>query len=98
MLLQKDAKINCSVYPDHHSTDKSSTDNNKRRIIFKFVKRHFEEDDSTDVGKKSYSLFRGIVQNGWLGITYVALDKMERFGVSYARYINDPVFYCSSEL
>ena len=87
MLLQKDAKINCSVFPDHHSTDKSSTDDGKekRRIIFKFTKRHFEEDDLKDVEKKSYSLFRGIVQNGWLGITYVALDKMERFGVSYAR-------------
>jgi hypothetical protein len=36
-------------------------------------------------GKESFPLFRGIVQNGWLGITYVALDKMERFGVSYAR-------------
>jgi hypothetical protein len=54
------------------------------QAFFKFLKSHFEVNENEEK-KKSFSLFRGIVQNGWLGITYVALERMERFGVSYAR-------------
>ncbi len=84
MLLQKDAQINCSIYPDHHAKGDPSSENEEKieKTKFKYNRKHFETGGSS---KKEYSLFRGIVQNGWLGITYVALDKMERFGVSYAR-------------
>ena len=85
MLLQKDAKINCSIHPEHHAKEDSSSENGEtnEKTKFKYTRKHFEMSGS--VKKKEYSLFRGIVQNGWLGITYVALDKMEHFGVSYAR-------------
>jgi len=85
MLLQKDAKINCFVMTEHHAKDDQPLDSEElnTKMKFKYMRKHFEQ----NVSKKNteFSLFRGIVQNGWLGITYVALDKMERFGVSYAR-------------
>ena len=90
MLLQKDANIDVDVHPEHHVDASSKADADKsscrRRTKFKFLKSHFEADESLTSGQRSYPLFRGIVQNGWLGLTYVALDKMEKFGVSYARY------------
>ena len=38
--------------------------------------------------------FEGIVRNGWLGITYLALDQMESFGMLYANAI-DVAFHIS---
>lgn len=87
MLLQKDANIDVDIHPEHHVDESSKADDkSSRRTKFKYLKSHFELDEALTSGQRSYPLFRGIVQNGWLGLTYVALDKMEKFGVSYARF------------
>ena len=50
---------------------------------FSFIPSHFERDLSAE----PHSLFQGLVQNDWLGVTYMALQQLEDFGMSYARAV-----------
>lgn len=86
MLIQRDARVDVDVHPDHHVDESLNVENTKRRRIkFKFMKKQFENDEDIHSGKRPFPLFRGLVERAWLGITYVALDKMHQFGISYAR-------------
>ena len=50
---------------------------------FNFIPSHFHRDRSAE----PHSLFQGLVQNDWLGVTYMALQQLEAFGMSYARAV-----------
>ena len=48
-----------------------------------FLPRHFE----TKAKDEKIPLFQALVQNDWLGLTFVAMKDMEKFGMSYAKAI-----------
>ena len=50
---------------------------------FSFIPSHFARDRSAE----PHSLFQGLVQNDWLGVTYMALQRLEAFGMSYSRAV-----------
>ena len=88
MLLQKGANINVKIYPNpKEGTFKTRTEGQKRMSSpYKFLPSHFNDTERGDASE-GYSLFEGIVRNGWLGITYLALDQMEKFGMLFANAI-----------
>jgi ankyrin repeat protein len=83
VLLQKGANLNVKIHPNLTDTpdvvDKFSVHQ------FSFIPKHFDQEK--DKSKEPYSLFQGLVQNNWLGITYMALQKLESFGMSYAKAV-----------
>lgn len=86
MLLQEGAKLNSEINPRHHLGNNISKPNTISPFCFtkyQFEQANFREQENL----QPFSVFKGIVQNAWLGITYIALNKMENFGFSYARYI-----------
>ena len=88
MLLQKGANVNVNVYPCAKTTQITTARQHKERhrpLLYKYLPSHLMND--ADFAIESYTLFEGIIKNGWLGLTYLALDEMERFGMSYARAI-----------
>ena len=88
MLLQKGANVNVNIYPNPKITSISTTMQHncrKKARLYKYLPSHFET--NKDDISKGYTLFEGIVRNGWLGITYLALDQMESFGMLYANAI-----------
>ena len=88
MLLQKGANINVKIYPNpkQGSTNTRTERHKKVSSPYKYLPNHFN-DTKEDETSKGYSLFEGIVRNGWLGITYLALDQMEKFGMLFANAI-----------
>ena len=94
MLLQKGANVNVNIYPNPKiSTTSTKKDNSVLKPKnYKYLPSHFNT--STIDETKGYTLFEGIVRNGWLGITYLALDQMESFGMLYANAI-DVAFHIS---
>ena len=94
MLLQKGANVNVTIHPNPKISATSTKKDNNSLIpkIYKYLPSHFNT--STNDESKGYTLFEGIVRNGWLGITYLALDQMESFGMLYANAI-DVAFHIS---
>ena len=88
MLLQKGANINVKIYPNPKEASFKTRNENQKKISspYKYLPAHFK-DTKDDDASNGYSLFEGIVRNGWLGITYLALDQMERFGMLFANAI-----------
>ena len=79
MLLQKNASINIMI--NHNKTEKEiKLEINK---LWKYLPDHFPVKKE----ETAISLFEGIVTNDWLGITYIVLETMEKFGTSFARAI-----------
>ena len=77
ILLQKGASVNVTIKP--FEKDMSGDDMENR---FPYLPGHFRNNKQRPI-----SLFQGIIQNSWLGITYVALDELEKFGLSYAKAV-----------
>ncbi len=94
MLMQKGADVNIKVHKAaytkmHQEAEKDANDKSNRKLDkdkahFRFLPRHFASSTSED---DTFTLFQGLVQNDWLGLTYVAMEKMEGFGMSYAKAI-----------
>ena len=87
MLLQKGANVNVNIYPNPKINSITLKKQNRliTPTIYKYLPSHFK--NNKDEKLKGYTLFEGIVRNEWLGITYLALDQMERFGMLYANAI-----------
>lgn len=79
MLIQKGANVNVSIDLSWKNLAKSSNDSG----IFKYLPRHYEVTESL----REVSLFKILVQNDWLGVTFVAMEQMDKFGMSYAKLI-----------
>lgn len=79
MLMQKGANINVVI-----TTSLNEKKSNEDKMnVFKYWPRHYEDKSKG----KTYTLFQGLVQNDWLGLTFVAMEQMEKFGMSYAKAI-----------
>ena len=77
VLLQKGANVNVDVNPMPRP-DLVVEDEEDEYV-------HALQQRSSDGHKeKKMSLFQGLIQNSWLGITYLALEQLEKFGMSYA--------------
>ena len=91
MLLQKGANVNTKIYPNpkikYKNTSTKNICPNEIPTLYKYLPSHFKECMDDKWSDDGYTLFEGIVRNGWLGITYLALDQMERFGMLYANAI-----------
>ena len=79
MLLQKGANVSVDIYPNAKEFIRKKSKKNKSHVKqegtkYKYLPRHFEtKENRLEV---HFPLFQGIVQNGWLGITYVALEQV----------------------
>ena len=86
ILLQKGANVNVDIVPvpaeGEISLDVEKEDNPEDE--FRFLPEHFAKKDNL----KPYSLFQGVILNDWLGITYMTLQQLEVFGMSYAKAIH----------
>ena len=82
MLIQKEANINVKI----HKNSESVGPLHVRRNTWKYTLEHWKEDQIV-TRDQPISLFEKIVDNNWLGITYIVLGKLERFGFSIARAI-----------
>ena len=82
MLIQKEANINVKIHKEKESVGPSCM----KRNTWKYSLEHWRE-IQTKTETKSISLFEKIVDNGWLGITYIVLEKLDKFGFSIARAI-----------
>ena len=74
ILMQKGADINVKGNPMIHETALVS-------CRYRHLPRHYQPIE------ESRPLFQVLVQNDWLGLTFVALQQMEKFGMSYAQAI-----------
>ena len=85
VLLQKEANLNVTIYPNEIRTSPDDDEEEDKFKVdrFSFIPSHFERDLSAE----PHSLFQGLVQNDWLGVTYMALQQLEGFGMSYARAV-----------
>ena len=84
VLLQKEANLNVTIYPKMMEEPRSSEEEDRFEVDrFSFIPSHFERDRSAE----PHSLFQGLVQNDWLGVTYMALQQLEAFGMSYSRAV-----------
>ena len=75
MLVQKDANINVTINNTDHSPDSQT-----EQQFWRFLPEHFPTTKEKD--RKEVSVFEGLVTNNWLGLTYIALEKLELFGFS----------------
>ena len=82
MLIQKEANINVKIHKHMESIRPSCV----KRNTWKYFLEHWKEDQIVKE-KQPISLFEKIVDNNWLGITYIVLGKLEKFGFSIARAI-----------
>ena len=80
MLVQKDANINVTI----NNTDLSQ-DSQTEQQFWRFLPEHFPTTKEKD--RKEVSVFEGLVTNNWLGLTYIALEKLELFGFSLAKAV-----------
>ena len=89
MLLQKGANVNVNIYPNPKicpiNTIETRPNIQKLPYLYKYLPSHF--DNNKQGLSQGYTLFEGIVKNGWLGVTYLALEQMESFGMIYANAI-----------
>ncbi|TRY73067.1 hypothetical protein TCAL_13884 [Tigriopus californicus] len=90
ILLQKGANIHVNVHKlktarvsNHGNNDEM--DKARAEYSFRFNATEKKERDT-------FTLFEGLIQNSWLGITYMALEQLEKFGMSYARAIEVALF------
>ena len=58
----------------------------EKRNSWKYSLAHWREAQIVKE-KQSITLFEKIVDNNWLGITYIVLEKLEKFGFSIAKAI-----------
>jgi len=76
-LMQKGAYVNVDVHPFPKENRVEAAP-----AAFRFTAAHFKEGLDED---KPFTIFQGAVQNGWLGVAYMALQQLEKFGMtSYA--------------
>ena len=74
---EEDVEMDESTQPmNRTSTDKDSS-------VVRFLPRHF----ATKTKYQKVPLFQALVQNDWLGLTFVAMKEMEKFGMSYAKAV-----------
>ena len=66
MLMQKGANINETITTGQRN-------NPKKEIQYKFFPRHFNK----NITEKTITLFQGLVQNDWLGLTYLAMQQIQ---------------------
>ena len=78
MLVQRDANINVTINKTHDSEDTQT-----EQQFFRFLPQHFR----TTKDCKEVTVFEGLVTNNWLGLTYIALEKLEFFGFSLAKAV-----------
>ena len=79
ILVQKDANINVII----NKSDKTESQNKQK--FLRFLPQHFSKTKKPDEDK--ITLFEGLVTNNWLGLTYIALEKLELFGFSLAKAV-----------
>ena len=86
ILLQKGANVNVDIVPIPAEGEKASGADNEDNPEdqFRYLPEHFAKKDTN----KPYSLFQGVILNDWLGITYMTLQQLEVFGMSYAKAIH----------
>ena len=80
MLVQKDANINVTI-----NNSDLSEDTQTEEKFWRFLPQHFLTTPEKDC--KAVSVFEGLVTNNWLGLTYIALEKLELFGFSLAKAV-----------
>ena len=71
VLLQNGASVNVDVHPMAEPEEDRA---------FKYLPEHYKD----DTPGRTRSLFRGIVENGWLGVCYLAMKQLEACGMSFA--------------
>ena len=77
MLVQRDANINTTINPTEEEPQKEQ--------FWRFLPQHFSSKKERNGGERS--IFEGLVSNNWLGLTYIALEKLEIFGFSLAKAV-----------
>lgn len=82
MLIQKGANINVMINFPIKVDKVCNTEQ-----FWKYFPCHFRNKSTTDEEEEQITLFEGIVKNNWLGITYIVLGKLEKFGFSIAKAI-----------
>ena len=80
MLVQREANINVAI---NRNVTRSTSQTEKQ--FLRFLPQHFSEDTKKDY--ENIPLFEGLVSNNWLGLTYIALDKLELSGFSLAKAV-----------
>lgn len=90
ILLQKGANIHVNVHKlktDWMNPHGKDNDTEKALAEYRYRFNHSENSE-----RETFTLFEGLIQNSWLGITYMALEQLEKFGMSYARAIEIALF------
>ena len=86
-LLQKGAKLDIKI--NQNLTIEEAADADAEEMFdlqeFNFIPTHYNK--TTTKALPQISLFQGIVQNNWLGVTYMVLKQLEGHGMSYAKAI-----------
>ena len=77
MLVQRDANINTTINTTEEEPQKEQ--------FWRFLPQHFSSKNERNGG--NISVFEGLVSNNWLGLTYIALEKLEIFGFSLAKAV-----------
>ena len=79
MLLQRGADLRGEIDPkaaDEMDRWQGSGESNRKKDIapqhFRYLPRHFASGD-----EPKYTIFEGIVRNSWLGLTYLALERLQ---------------------
>ena len=85
ILLQKGANVNVDIVPLANPGESGADESEKSpEEQFRYLPIHFMPKSLN----KPYSLFQGVILNDWLGITYMTLQQLEVFGMSYAMAIH----------
>eukprot|EP00095_Tigriopus_kingsejongensis_P005843 maker-scaffold697_size109876-snap-gene-0.23 protein:Tk05843 transcript:maker-scaffold697_size109876-snap-gene-0.23-mRNA-1 annotation:"poly(adp-ribose) polymerase pme-5-like" len=94
ILLQKGANIHVDIHELERTEDIRSPKSGAHSKIPRQDLSQYEYSFSCENApkRKQYTLFEGLIQNGWLGITYMALEQLEKFGMPYARAIEIALF------
>ena len=81
MLIQNNANINVMI---HNKNDEIPEEN--PTLLYRYLPEHWSQQSAKTQGHKS--VFEGIIDNNWLGLTYIALNKLEKFGFSIVKAID----------
>ena len=80
MLMQKGANINQVIKTSNEVNDPKTLD---KGFSYKYLPHHFQDEPK----EQTMTLFQGLVQNDWLGLTFLAMQQLEIEGMSYSNCI-----------